>query len=344
MTSQSLKENCSLINEEIDLNFSKIEDRVTNSKFNLEKVLEVYDGYQKSLDEYTQFEKKVKEATENDDKAPSFDFDPNPIVLNPNEINRFLQMYDDFEGSVFHWAMISEYLKKLVRKSYCAGNNDFYFESDKIKSFPDFLSYLSGAKINPFNICIKGDIGNLAFFNTYHVNLLIKGNVGNDFGSCSSNINAKIKGNVGKKACEASENAIIYVKGDVSYNFGKNSMDLITIIDGNVKESFGYSSRRLFAEITGDADGCFAQYSKSLKAKVLGNIDDYGFFECSRSSELKLTNMDQIFQVKKDLKRSGSIPIWQFNNRLNKLIFVYDSGFENKIVGFRYNASYYRRV
>src|SRR3989344_3147907 len=162
------------------------------------------------------------------------------IVLNPNQINVFLQVIIEKESKqkIMHWGT-GLYLSKLIQDSYNAGNNDFTLNTGDTQI--NCLGYkIKGSKKKQIiQIKINGNVGNWCGLNTQNSTFNIKGNVGDECGKKARHSTFTIEGDVGGSCGDLVKYSVFKIKGCAGEKCGSCAIYSMFNVEGNVGDECG---------------------------------------------------------------------------------------------------------
>lgn len=105
------------------------------------------------------------------------------VVPTPAEVTALFNAFKVNRDDSYYF--LGRYVSLMIQKSYQAGFNDFYINSDEIKA--DYLPcFLKGRKEEPLRIHVDGDLGHKCGIQMENVNLIVDGSVGDSFSGDSS--------------------------------------------------------------------------------------------------------------------------------------------------------------
>ena len=201
-------------------------------------------------------------------------------VLNPSEINEFLQTVLKEYGDELDKRKTEFYINCLLQDSYDAGNNNFVLNTGD--SQMNHLGYmLKGTDEKKLEITIKGDVGYKCGYSSTNSSFTIEGNVREWCGKSSNNSSFAIRGNVGESCGDISKDSSFTIKGNVGYWCGRDSTNSSFTIEGDIENECGKDSKDSTFTIEGNVGNWCGRNSKQSSFTVKGNVGD----ECGRYSE-----------------------------------------------------------
>ncbi|MFH1638025.1 MAG: hypothetical protein ABIB71_06375 [Candidatus Woesearchaeota archaeon] len=102
-------------------------------------------------------------------------------ILNPEEINSFLQATRDLEGQ-WNYASTGFVISSLIQNSYDAGHNKFHLDTSGLKEIGFMGSYIKGVEGNPLEIEVNGDLRYAAGSDSEYLLLVLRGKSGHGCG------------------------------------------------------------------------------------------------------------------------------------------------------------------
>ncbi|MFA5887160.1 MAG: hypothetical protein WC852_00405 [Candidatus Nanoarchaeia archaeon] len=148
------------------------------------------------------------------------------FVLNPDEINEFLQKTRDFNfGQCCYNEITGKYVSKLIQNSFNAGNHFFVLETGRM-NINCLGQNLRGSVQNGNGFCypmiiveVIGSIGDNCFTGSCGCYATIHGNVGNNLARCSNHSRLDVRGDAGYGAAEYSVSGLYEFRGSVKSGF-----------------------------------------------------------------------------------------------------------------------------
>lgn len=193
-------------------------------------------------------------------------------VLDPSEIDQFLQTTSQFDHLPIYEEVTSHYLKWLVQNSFKAGNNDF--KLNILNPTDSLLSYLEGSKERSLKITINGNLGDACLLKVKNLEVIINGDVqkncaesakntkitvnssGFEFLKFADNCTAVIKGMAAPETGYAARKTAFYLHGDWLEGLGNCSEDCTFNVysqeqyDRIIKERIGFNPTIIFGDRT----------------------------------------------------------------------------------------------
>ncbi len=188
----------------------------------------------------------------------------NTIILNPKEIDDFLQQTILYEKHKNYQTKTGIFISQLIQTSYNAGNNNFELNTKKLKTINRIGAYLIGKEKNP--IFIK-----------------IEGNTGHRCGSTSSYSTFTIQGNTKNGCGYNSQHNIFNIKGDTGWHYGSSSQNSIFNIEGDTRDDCGYETENCNFNIQGNTGDDCGHKTQNSTFNIQGNTEDYCGYETQNS-------------------------------------------------------------
>ena len=230
-------------------------------------------------------------------------------ILEPEEINAFLQATIVFEDSKDYILNTGEFISKLIQNSYDKGYNNFILNTKSLIEIHSIGDKLEGAEKKPIEVTIEGNTKNLCGYRSKNAIFNIKGNTGewcgeesknsifniegNAGGNCgkySTNSTFKIKGNVGDYCGTFSKYSTYSIEGDVADDCGYHAENSTFNIEGNIGNRCGNQSEHTTYNINGNTESWFGVLSKYSTYNVKGNIGENRCGEGSNNSTFIVYN------------------------------------------------------
>ncbi|MFH1637422.1 MAG: hypothetical protein ABIB71_03285 [Candidatus Woesearchaeota archaeon] len=95
-------------------------------------------------------------------------------ILNPEEINSFLQATRDLEDQ-WNYASTGFVISSLIQNSYDVGHNNFHIDTSALEKIKFIGSYIKGVEGNPVEIEVNGDLGPATGCDSKHLLLTLNG-------------------------------------------------------------------------------------------------------------------------------------------------------------------------
>ncbi len=108
-------------------------------------------------------------------------------VLQPGEINEFLQYSKKIASDELYVFGIGLFISRLIQNSYRGGHNNFELDQNGLPQINYLAAHLLGKEDDPINVEIKGDTGHSCGMESKHCNYLIEGDSKGDAGYDSKN-------------------------------------------------------------------------------------------------------------------------------------------------------------
>jgi hypothetical protein len=136
------------------------------------------------------FEELIQIFSEYLVETPYYLKELDPFILNPFEINDFIQFTAPFTESDSYPRLLGIVSQKLIVNSYKEGYNNFKLDFRNLVAPSFFASDLKGKDKNPIQIEVKGDVSGNSFQYVKNAHIKVNGNVGTEFARHTENSTA----------------------------------------------------------------------------------------------------------------------------------------------------------
>jgi len=142
-------------------------------------------------------------------------------VLEPEQINTFLQATIPFETHKNYAENTGYFITKLIQNSYNAGHNRFKLGTKVLtKRIKDIGWQLKGKEGKPLELLVEGDVGNWCGTEAEYSTISIAGNAGDWCGAMAKYLSLSIEGDVGNDCCKWIEHSFVIIDGNAGHRLG----------------------------------------------------------------------------------------------------------------------------
>ena len=193
-----------------------LEDSLSGHSAQVEdgRSIEVVGGFSGLFEQYREFLEKDFQSGFNPN-ARNITFAQVRTVLDPSEINAFLQSTVVSEDHPNYCKNTAIFLSGLIQASYEAGNEFFDLNVESLKLLEGLGVFLCKSEDYPYSVRVKGNVGNYLGINSGSVKFSLDGDTGRYCGSISNGSQFYVSGNGGQMTCFGSKDCLFDFRGNV---------------------------------------------------------------------------------------------------------------------------------
>ncbi len=204
----------------------RVEERKPIVVVGEDKFAKVLEEYKKFLDEYSWASDTTLKTRKRKESITH--------VLNPTDINQFLQMSTLFFDHENWSDNTGIYVSKLIQNSYDAGNTNFTLNTENLPEVVNWLGSHLCSERKKLKLTIEGDVGDCAGTYIHSVLLRLDGNARAKFGTGARDSRLFCTGNVHIGCGDDAKRSYFDINGDVGYGYAIRAKESTFVFRANV--------------------------------------------------------------------------------------------------------------